>query len=316
MKTNRAFTLLGMLLLVVCASAGARLDRWFMGWPGNRAKDFNPLRFAIGEGQKMFAGHFYRKADVYYHSGMYPSVFDNNESFRTAHMAEDTGSTGSENTGDEGKFLGKPRDLIDRFSRHFFPSHHTHLDQGGASGHSAGPIELADGESGEVREILPWLRLAQELDPEEPLTYTVTAYWLRSKMGKIREAESVLREGLEHLPNHPALLFELGRIYFKDRSDPARSRNLWQRASQEWQKQEGLKADPDTFILQQIQTHLAQLEEEAGNVAAAIRYWEQAKAFSPQPEAVQKRIVELRQKQSAAGDIPHPQRVPFHDSSR
>jgi tetratricopeptide (TPR) repeat protein len=314
MKTNRAFTLLGVLWFVLGAGAAARLDRWFMGWQGNRAKDFNPLRFAIGEGQKIFAGHFYRKADVYFHSGMYPSIFDNNESFKTAHMAEDAGAAGSRNTGDEENFLGKPRDIIDHFSRHFFPTHHTHLDQGGAAGHSGGPIELADGQSGEVREILPWLKLASELDPEEPLTYTVTAYWLRSRMGKTREAESVLREGLENLPNHPALLFELGRIYLKDRRDPVRARNLWQRAAGEWQKQEAPKADPDTFIVQQIHAYLAQLEEEAGNFSAAISHWEQTKAYSPASQALQERINELRLRQSSARDNQDGQRALFHVS--
>ena len=111
MKNNRAFTLTVVLLLVVCAGLAAALDRWFMGWQGNRAKNFNPLNVAIGDGQKIFAGHFYRKADVYFHSGMYPSIFDNNESFKTAHIGEDAGATGSKNTGDEENFLGKPSAL-------------------------------------------------------------------------------------------------------------------------------------------------------------------------------------------------------------
>jgi len=296
MKSTLTCSLLAALLLVACMGAAAWLDCWFMRWNGNRARDFNPLRIAIGGGQKLFAGHFYRKADVYFHSGMYPTVFDNNESFKTPHMAEDTGATGSKNRGDEENYLGQPRDLIDRFSRNFFPSRHTHLDQGGAGGGK----ELAEREGGEVREILPWLRLASVLDPEEPLTYTVTAYWLRDRMRKVREAELVLQEGLRHLPKHPTLLFELGRVYFKDRRDPTRARNIWVGATEEWQRQEAPKADPDLFLLEQIQAHLAQLEQEAGNFSAALRYWEQAKALSPNPSAVQERIDELRQYQAPA----------------
>ena len=83
MKTNRTFSLLCVLLIVACAGLAALLDRWFMGWQGNPTKDLNPVRLAIGDGQKIFAGHFYRKADVYFHSGIYPSIFDNNESFKT-----------------------------------------------------------------------------------------------------------------------------------------------------------------------------------------------------------------------------------------
>lgn len=319
MKTNRAFVLLGVLLLVACAGLAASLDRWFMSWAGNRAKDFSPLRLAIGDGQKIFAGHFYRKADVYFHSGMYPSIFDNNESFKTAHIGEDAGATGSKNTGDEENFLGGERDIIDRFSRNFFPSRHTHLDEGGASGHghahspgtaehehgSGGQvIELGNGASGEVREILPWLKIAQELDPENPLTYTVTAYWLRSRMNKPREAELMLREGLKALPDHPALLFELGRVYFENEKQIARARNVWRHAAKAWQQQEAPKPDPDPFILEQILTHLAKLEEEAGNLPLAINYWEQAGMLTPERKGIPERIAELRQKHAAASVRP------------
>jgi tetratricopeptide (TPR) repeat protein len=306
MKANRAFVLLGVLLLVACASLAAALDRWFMNWAGNRAKDFNPLQIAIGDGQEIFAGHFYRKADVYFHSGMYPSIFDNNESFKTAHIGEDAGATGSKNTGDEERFLGGSRDIIDRFSRNFFPSRHTHLDEGGAGGQAHGAehhhepegrvIELGDAPSGEVREVLPWLKIAQELDPENPLTYTVTAYWLRQRMGKVREAELLLREGLKVLPDHPALQLELGRIYFENRKDTPRARNVWRHAVKAWHQHAANQPDPDKFILEQILTHLAKLEDEAGDLPAALHYWEQAGNLMPERTGIPERIKELRQK--------------------
>ena len=50
-------------------------------------------------------------------------------------------------------------------------------------------------EGGNEREILPWLRLSAELDPQRVETYTVAAYWLRA-VGKMVEAEHFLREGL------------------------------------------------------------------------------------------------------------------------
>ena len=74
-------------------------------------------------------------------------------------------------------FLGPPRDWIERFGRHFMITEHTHL------------------QGNNEREILPWLKLASELDPQKIETYTVAAYWLRD-MGKIKEAEGFLREGL------------------------------------------------------------------------------------------------------------------------
>jgi tetratricopeptide (TPR) repeat protein len=305
MNTDRAFAALGAVLVLTCAGLASWLDCWFMGWQGNRAGTFNPLALAIGDGQKLFAGQVYRKADVYFHSGVYPSIFDNNESFKTAHLAEDAGATASKNRGDEGTFLGRPRDIIDRFSRNLFPSRHTHLDEGGARGpkKDQGAPGSADGPSGEVREILPWLKLSQALDPDEPLTYTVTAYWLR-RMGKPREAELVLHEGLTYLPDQPALLFELGRIYLENRQDPRRARNVWRHAVRAWEKQEPGKAEPDVFMLEQIQTHLGKLEEDAGNWSLAITYFAQAKTNSPNPDALQKRIDGLRDKQLPADPQP------------
>ena len=44
---------------------------------------------------------FSSKADAYYHSGYYPTIFDNNAAFKTPHMAEDTGTVVSHNTHDE-----------------------------------------------------------------------------------------------------------------------------------------------------------------------------------------------------------------------
>ncbi len=84
--------------------------------------------------------------------------------------------------------MGTPRDWLDAFGRHFIPNRHTHLDEGGAAGDLSG--------SDQVREILPWLKLSTELDPQNVQNYTVTAYWLRQRMHKTDEANQVLLEGL------------------------------------------------------------------------------------------------------------------------
>src|SRR6266446_1316608 len=163
MRHLRVSCLLMVALLVLCFGLAAFLDTWFQSWEGNRSNSGNLLSVLFGDGRRMFANHFFVKADAYFHSGFYPTVYDNREAFQTPHMAEDSGAVGGHNQGDEIGFLGKPRDWIDAFSRQFFPSVHTHLDQGGAQGHAAAGTDL--GESSDVREILPWLRLSAELDP-------------------------------------------------------------------------------------------------------------------------------------------------------
>jgi tetratricopeptide (TPR) repeat protein len=257
--------------------------------------DKSAIEVILGEARRLFATHFYTKADVYFHSGFYPSIFDE-ATERDAHMATDAGAVQEKHEHDA-NFLGQPLDWIDRFSRAFFPSSHTHLDAGGAravekhDGH--GREEDHDlGESGDVREILPWLKITADLDPNRIETYTVGAYWLRTRMNKPKEAEEFLRQGLKANPGNYAILFELGRIYFESYKDLPRARNVWEAALQRWNQQEASKK-PDTFLRLQITSNLALLEEQTGNKQKAINYLEMAKNVSPHPEAVQKRIDEL-----------------------
>ena len=302
MKTTRPFVLLLLLLVVFCSGLAARIDCWFINWPGNHEESLNPLDVMIGDGQKLFAASFYREADVYYHSGYYPTIFDNRGAFETPHMAEDTGAVASHNQGNEAGFMGPPLDFIDAFNRQFIPNRHTHLDQGGPTD------DLS--KSQDVREILPWLKISSELDPENVQTYIVTAYWLRTRMGRVAEGEQVLREGLRHNPDNPQLLYELGRVYFENYQDLQRARNIWEAALRSWGRQMAGKPDSETssfdnkFIVDQLQTHLALLEEKAGNFDAAIAHWERAKAVSPSPDPLQKHIDQLKQKLAAQTNPP------------
>jgi tetratricopeptide (TPR) repeat protein len=265
----------------------------------SRRQSDNFFSLLLGDSSRVFANSFFVKADAYYHSGYYPTIFDNNSAFQTPHIAEDTGDVASHNQGEDEGFLGPPRDWIDAFGRHFIPNRHTHLDEGGPTD------DLST--SKEVREILPWLKLSAELDPENIKTYIVTAFWLRTKLDKVPEAEQVLREGLRNNPNDPQLLFELGRIYFENYHDSTRARNIWEAALRSWARQEPgvpqserLKLTNENFdsrfIFEQLQTNLALLEEKVGNLDAAIARWELAKLASPKPDDIQKHIDELKQK--------------------
>ena len=115
------------------------------------------------------------------------------------------------------------------------------------------------------------------------------------KLNQVAAAEQVLREGLRRNPDNAQLLFELGRIYFENYHNPARARNIWEAALRSWARQEPgvpqserLKMTNENFdnrfMFEQLQTNLAQLEEKAGNLDAAIARWEQAKLASPKPD--------------------------------
>jgi tetratricopeptide (TPR) repeat protein len=277
------------LLLVVCFCLATDLSQWFQTWQGNRAESANLLAVAMGDARRMFANHFFVKADAYFHSGYYPTIFDNRESVRTPHIAEDSGAMEGKNTGeDELAFLTPSQNWIERFGRELYPTAHSELAAGGANGKE---------DIGAVREILPWLKLSAQLDPKRTETYTVTAFWLR-RMGKFDEAEQFIREGLRGNPGDPQLLFDLGRLYSDQRHDPVRARNLWEAGLRNLETLPDKDKDEHKFIAEQLLAALAKLEEQANRSEQAIALLERLKALSPQPDSIQKWIEDVKAKRS------------------
>jgi len=273
-------------LLALCFSLAACLQPRSLDW-GGRGQSDDVLTVLLGDARRMFANHFFVKADIYFHSGYYPSIFDQGpkEPANSRHMVEDHDHDHDAGHKEEEEhehekamdFLGQPKDWIDQVGRHFYSSKHSHLEK-----------------PGEAREILPWLRLSADLDPQRVETYTVAAYWLRRHLGKPDEAEAFLREGLRANPDSYEILFELGQLCYENHHDTSRARNLWELALRHWQEQDAAKKNPDIFFYQEIVINLANLEEQAGNLAAALRYRELEVKISPTPEVVQKEIDGLR----------------------
>src|SRR6185436_1226965 len=92
----RSFLLPISLLGSVAFSLAACLEPWFQSWKGSRTKSDNVLQTALGDGRKLFASHFYAKADAYFHNGYYPTIFDNKEGYARAHIAEDMHKEGED----------------------------------------------------------------------------------------------------------------------------------------------------------------------------------------------------------------------------
>lgn len=293
MNSPRTYFLLLAALLVLSFGIAADLQTKFTAWPGSRA-DGDVFKILLGDSRKLFANEFYVKADAYYHSGFYPTIFDHTEAFKTAHIAEDTGAVNSKNHGEEENFMGPPRDWIDAFGRHFFPDRHTHLDEGGPND------DLSS--SDKVREILPWLELSTDLDPQNVQNYTVTAYWLRERMHRTEEARQVLLEGLHQNPGSCDILFELGRLYAESNHDTNRAVRVWIAAARNWKPVKGSDDEvaANNFIYEKITTQLGDTERMAGHWQSAIDWFEKARTVSRVPGILQVRIEATKQEMTNA----------------
>jgi tetratricopeptide (TPR) repeat protein len=267
------------LALTVCFTLATGIEPRAATW-SNRSKSDNVFGLLLGDGRRLFANQFFTMADVYFHSGYYPSVFDLREEGQKEIVAESHGHTDSAEDEKKEDFLGKPKDWIDRFGRHFRITEHTHL------------------ENGNEREILPWLRLAADMDPQKIETYTVGSFFMRTHLNRPREAEAFLREGLRNNPNSYEILFELGRLYDENYHDLNRARDVWQLALNRWSKNPEAVKD-DKLAFEEIIVHLAQLERGAGNWQQAIQWFQAAQKVSPDPNAVQQRIDEIKRAMAA-----------------
>lgn len=277
-----------LLLLVACFSLATILAQRAPEWSA-RAQSDNILKVLFGDGRRLFASHFFTKADITFHSGYYPSIFDQAHAPKdTRHLTSKEGEPAAEEHEKQMNFLGPPRDWIERFGRHFMVTEHTHLHGGGE------------------REMLPWLKISAELDPQSIETYTVAAYWLRD-LGKVKEAEDFLREGLRNNPDSYEILFDLGRLYYDKDHDAVRARNVWELGLRKWSEQKTAGKKPDLDLLDRLAASLAHLEENEGNLARAIDLLGLAKKASPNPQALQQQIDELKKKMAAPPPSAAPQ---------
>ena len=278
------------LLLTVSFTLATWLQPLAAARQGARSSSKNLLGLVMGDAQRLFAGLFFRKADVYFHSGYYPSIFSQSRT-NQMHISEQAsveGAAGHADEGHEGRdhkvheeheeegmdFLKPPLDWIEALGRHTINTEHTHLD-----------------DNGKVGEMLPWLRMSAELDPQNVETYTVAAYWLRGPMKHPDEAEAFLREGQRANPDSYEILFELGQLYRDNHHDNDRARNLFQLAERKLEAREKKTGDPDLQMKRRILIALSRIEEQEGHFAAAIRYLQQLHdAFPPENQPVREEL--------------------------
>jgi tetratricopeptide (TPR) repeat protein len=295
---HRTVILSALLLWAISFTMALRLEPWSLTHAAARDRSGSLLQVLFGDGRRLFANHFFLKADAYFHRGIYPGIFETAQRQEEMHMVtaeqgearhdhDHQGDHAAEGPGAPAK-AAEPRDWIARINQGLSPNDHEHLTKG------------------DEREMLPWLQLAAELDPQQILVYTTTAFWLRTRLGRVDEAEQFLREGLRHNPSSPEILFDLGVLYEQNRRDDVRAKRLFELALEHWREQAAQAAapKPDEFVREQILGHLAGVEERTGQLEAALYYLEALRRIAPTPEVIDTRIRELRAKLSSTNAPP------------
>jgi tetratricopeptide (TPR) repeat protein len=273
-----------VFLFVCCLTLATVIDPSFQRMHRMESSPGNVFVALMGDSRSLFAHEFFAKADAYFHSGFYPTIFDTQQAGKELDLKEESRDkpAGSESHEEETSFLGAPKDWIDRFGRHFYPTVHTHLS------------------GGNEREMLPWLKLSAELDPHEIATYLTASYWLRTSLNKPKEAEQFLREGLRSNPDSYAILLELGRVYLDNWKNPWVARNICILAREKWRRQEAAGDKPDPHSYEEILGEIVQADRALGDAKGLLSDLEELIKVAHSKEPLQIEIDDLKRKQGEA----------------
>lgn len=260
----------------------------------------NLIAQIFGESRALISARMLHKADRYFHGGVMLDDCDHlhggghhhehaddgghdaehEEAEKTPVAAADTHYTGA----------GWYRNLM--LSTR--PSGHTHLST-----------------TREVKELLPWFRLATKLDPHNVQGYDVTAYWLAKKLDAPAKAIALIDEGIAHNPEAFELELTKGELLME--TDPATAdtalaaaEERWLAARKQFEKENKIPAnlsEPKFIFMERIQVFRAQCMLNLGQREQAIAFYQRALKVSKNKESLRERI---RQLSSQIDEASHP----------
>lgn len=267
-----------VLMFASCFTLATVLQPQFEQLRNEHTSDASILEALLGDSRRLFANHFYTKADAYLHRGFYPGIFDGPMPEEESHLTGHHDDHDEDHHKETSSFLQPPVDWIERFGRNFIPTQHMHL------------------QGLNTREILPWLRIAADMDPKMIQTYVTASYWLRTHMNKPLEAEAFLREGLKANPDSYEILFELGKVYSDAKKEPGTARNIFRLAVIKWDRQEAAGLKPDPHLHAEMLGEMVRTDAEQNNLTNWLADLEELEKFTANKEAVQKSIEQVKAK--------------------
>ena len=150
----------------------------------------------------------------------------------------------------------------------------------------------------DVREMMPWLKLAVELNPTDPELYLVAAFWLSREADHSDAALEILRAGQINVPFHYEIQLEKGRLLLHE-GRTAEAAEAFDAGLAFWPGNN----DPESKDIRLDRASLLQyrglLYEADGNIAAARDAYREILDMFPSRHEIRARIADLDE-----GDAP------------
>lgn len=132
------------------------------------------------------------------------------------------------------------------------------------------PCSHVHREGTEVKEIMPWLRLATRVNPRNVTAYRVAAFWMAGELARPDLARQLLLEAAVNNPGDYRIQIALGRVHVKNgKLDEAR--RSFDRALRLWPKPTLPEDDQARLDKGEILLFLGLLREAAGDRKGAVQ---------------------------------------------
>jgi len=226
----------------------------------------------LGETRNIVSNIAFAQADNYFHRGV---TLPHGESCDQFHNSVDAnGTTDDIHAKTQSGSIRKSRVDVDpllKISKGLSIEAHSHLG------------------TEDLKEILPWLYYANKIDPGNISIYTVTAYYLADRFGRVEEAVSFLRKGIANNPDSWELYADMGTLFYENLHDYVSAARSLERARHLLEA-----SDHDKFDERKVLTPLAYSYLELGEETKALETMVRILELFPEAETLRSRVRDIR----------------------
>lgn len=145
----------------------------------------------------------------------------------------------------------------------------------------------------DIKEIMPWLRLAMQMNPDNKDVYLVAAFWLAHEARRPDLAMTILDEAQRHVPHCYEVQIEKGRLFLAQENRQAAKR-AFDAGLAFWEHQDHDNLEDASYEKARLLLYRALVCEADGETGEAIRSLEGILVLFPERTRIADRIAVLR----------------------